>query len=132
MTPDPDCTLLNLLVTLQTVCSLLLDYSILGLVYARFSSPTLRAASIRFSRSLYMSLVSGHLVLTTRLTNVRRQNVLNPAVRLLLALEDAAASAEETAAGESHPHGCPLHFMVPILPGALCPCMRSPRMMSFA
>ena len=87
LTPNPDCIVLNLMVTLQTVVSLLLDYSILGLVYARFSSPTLRAGSIRFSKSLFMTLEGGHLVLSTRISNVRRQNVLNPSVRMLLALE---------------------------------------------
>jgi hypothetical protein len=35
LTPNPDCILLNAIITLQTICSLLLDYSMLGLVYAR-------------------------------------------------------------------------------------------------
>lgn len=109
LTPNPECTALNLLVALQTVISLLLDYSLLGLVYARFSSPTQRAASIRFSQSFYMSLIGGHLVLTTRLTNVRRQCVLNSSVRLLLALEDVPTAAN---GARDDPRGCPLHFMV--------------------
>ena len=69
------------------MASLLLDYSLLGLVYARFSSPTNRISSIRFSKSIYMALENDHLVLSAKVSNVRRQTVLNPAVRLLLALE---------------------------------------------
>jgi hypothetical protein len=87
LTPDPDCIALNLLITLQTVASLLLDYSLFGLVYARFSSPTNRISSIRFSKSLYMTLEDDHLVLSAKVSNVRRQTVLNPSVRLLLALD---------------------------------------------
>jgi hypothetical protein len=98
MTPNPDCIALNLLITLQSVAALLLCYSLLGIVYARFSSPTQRANSIRFSKSLYMALDGGHLVLSARVSNVRRQTVLSPTVRLLLALEvapdaDAAGGA---------------------------------------
>lgn len=107
LTPNPDCIVLNLMVTLQTVVSLLLDYSILGLVYARFSSPTLRAGSIRFSKSLLMTLEGGHLVLSTRISNVRRQNVLSPSVRMLLALEMDDADDESC-----EEHGFPLRLVV--------------------
>ena len=104
LTPNPDCIALNLVITLQTVASLLLDYSILGLVYARFSSPTQRANSIKFSKSLYMALDGNHLVLSARVTNVRRQTVLDPHVRLLLALEMAPDAASD--------RGTPLCLMV--------------------
>lgn len=35
LTPDPDCWKINALITFQTICSLMLDYTMLGLVYAR-------------------------------------------------------------------------------------------------
>lgn len=35
LTPNPDCIWVNVIVTLQTVASLMLDYSMLGIVYAR-------------------------------------------------------------------------------------------------
>lgn len=35
LTPDPDCVKVNALITFQTICSLMLDYTMLGLVYAR-------------------------------------------------------------------------------------------------
>ena len=35
LTPNPGCVVINLCVTLQTIISLMVDYSMLGLVYAR-------------------------------------------------------------------------------------------------
>jgi hypothetical protein len=107
MTPNPDCLMLNLTVALQTVVSLLLDYSLLGLVYARFSSPTHRASSIRFSKSLVMTFDGVHLALSTSISNVRRQVVLCPSVRMLLALE-----VDGSENGGSEDKGKPLRFMV--------------------
>lgn len=46
LTPNPDCTWVNLLVTLQTVASLMLDYSMLGIVYARCGPPPPRPRSL--------------------------------------------------------------------------------------
>jgi hypothetical protein len=107
MTPNPDCLALNLVVALQTVVSLLLNYALLGLVYARFSSPTHRSSSIRFSKSLVVTLEGKHLVLSTSISNVRRQVVLCPSVRMLLALE---VDGIETPGSEEK--GRPLRFMV--------------------
>jgi hypothetical protein len=104
LTPNPSCTLLNLLITLQTIVSLLLDYTLLGLVYSRFSFSD-AAYSIRFSKSLYMTLKGDHLVLSTRVSNVRRLTVINPSVRLLLALDVEGSN------GDDHV-GNPLLFMV--------------------
>ena len=121
LTPNPDCIAINLLVTLQTIASLLLDYSLLGLVYARFSSPTNRIASTRFSHNLYMGLDGERLVLSARVSNVRRQTVLNPSVRLLLALE-AAPREGEAAPGRGDDEGVPLCLMVRV---RLCTQMKT-------
>lgn len=88
LTPNPDCTILNGLITLQTIVSLLLDYSMLGIVYARFSSPTLRASSILFSQQLAMHAAGDDLVLSLRVVNIRSKQILQPAVHMLIAMED--------------------------------------------
>eukprot|EP00892_Ulva_mutabilis_P008016 jgi/Ulvmu1/5587/UM023_0124.1 len=87
LTPNPNCLWVNLIVTLQTVASLMLDYSMLGIVYARFSSPTLRAWSIRFSKSMFMHMADDRLLLSIRVGNVRSKTILNPTAKMLLAME---------------------------------------------
>jgi hypothetical protein len=134
LTPDPDCWIINSLITFQTICSLMLDYTMLGLVYARraaaafilrtcthahsllvagrcrhslycgqcqiwhnqskmgvhicrFSSPVLRAWSIRFSKNLFMHVMNDQLMLSLRVGNVRSKTFLNPSARLVLAME---------------------------------------------
>ncbi|KAK9809060.1 hypothetical protein WJX72_008704 [[Myrmecia] bisecta] len=84
LTPNPDCPLTNIIVTLQVVVSALLDYSMLGLVYARFANPAGRAQTIRFSRSMAMYRKAGLYHLTFRVANVRKHQVLQPEVRMLL------------------------------------------------
>eukprot|EP00218_Dolichomastix_sp_CCMP3274_P000135 CAMPEP_0170154432 /NCGR_PEP_ID=MMETSP0033_2-20121228/57846_1 /TAXON_ID=195969 /ORGANISM="Dolichomastix tenuilepis, Strain CCMP3274" /LENGTH=137 /DNA_ID=CAMNT_0010391677 /DNA_START=14 /DNA_END=424 /DNA_ORIENTATION=- len=39
LTPNPECIRLNILVTLQAVLSLLVDYAVMGLMYSRLSRP---------------------------------------------------------------------------------------------
>jgi hypothetical protein len=130
LTPNPNCWPINCLITFQTICSLMLDYTMLGLVYARcaatcsslmycarcavqllswqfcsvnshfrrircvkcnqvcrFSSPVLRAWSIRFSKNLFMHVMNDKLMLSLRIGNVRSKTFLNPSARLLLAME---------------------------------------------
>lgn len=77
-------------------------------------------SSIRFSKSIYLALEDDHLVLSAKVSNVRRQTVLNPAVRLLLALEvpREGDTCEEEA-------GYPLCLMVRF-PRQLRAALRSP------
>lgn len=53
----------------------------------RFSSPTLRAWSIRFSKSLFMHMADDRLLLSMRVGNVRSKTILNPTAKMLLAME---------------------------------------------
>lgn len=43
----------------QGVITLLINYSLLGVVYARFSRPAKRAGTLRFSRNMVLYEVSG-------------------------------------------------------------------------
>lgn len=56
-------------------------------VRRRFSSPTLRAWSIRFSKSLFMHMADDRLLLSMRVGNVRSKTILNPTAKMLLAME---------------------------------------------
>jgi hypothetical protein len=53
--------------TLQVICSNLIDFIMLGLVFARFSAPFKRATSIRFSKVCTINRhSSGYWALTLR------------------------------------------------------------------
>jgi hypothetical protein len=53
----------------------------------RFSSPILRAWSIRFSKSLFMHVANDQLMLSLRVGNVRSKTILNPSTKMVLAME---------------------------------------------
>lgn len=69
----------------QVLCAALMQASLLGLVYARFSAPGARASAIRFSSILACFRgEDGMRRLAFRVANVRRHQVLQPEVRMLL------------------------------------------------
>ena len=83
--PDPDCVLLNLAIMSQVLTGLIMQAALLGLVYARFSSPGARAATIKFSSILACYRGSdGARRLAFRVANLRRHQVLRPEVHMLL------------------------------------------------
>lgn len=59
LSPNPDCFVLNALVTCQVVVSLMLDYTALGLVWARISRPNQRMRTILFSKNMTLCSVDG-------------------------------------------------------------------------
>jgi hypothetical protein len=70
---------------LQVLTTALMQATLLGLVYARFASPSSRAVTIRFSSVLAMFRdVDGLYHLAFRVANMRRHQVLQPDVRMLL------------------------------------------------
>ncbi|KAL4421196.1 hypothetical protein ABPG77_010071 [Micractinium sp. CCAP 211/92] len=83
--PDPNCYLLNVGVMAQVLVSLLMQASLLGVVFARISNSRGRSATIRFSKALSMYRKEDGLYrLAFRVANLRRSQVLSPKVRFLL------------------------------------------------
>lgn len=83
--PDPNCYVLNLGVMAQVLVSLLMQASLLGVVFARISNSRGRSATIRFSKALSMYRKEDGLYrLAFRVANLRRSQVLSPKVRFLL------------------------------------------------
>jgi hypothetical protein len=65
--PEVTCPGANLIVMIQVICSNLIDFIMLGLVFARFSAPFKRATSIRFSNTCTINRhSSGYWALTLR------------------------------------------------------------------
>jgi hypothetical protein len=68
----------------------LMQATLLGLVYARFAAPSSRAATIRFSSILAMYReADGAYRLAFRVANMRRHQVLQPEVRMLMMRKEA-------------------------------------------
>jgi len=83
--PDPDCTFLNIAIMAQVLTAAIMQAALLGIVYARFSAPGARAATIKFSSILACYRGSdGRRRLAFRVANLRRHQVLQPEVRMLL------------------------------------------------
>ena len=78
LTPDPYCPATNALVTCQVIVSLLFDYSVLGIVFTRFATPSSRASTIIFSKQIAMTQQDGLWRLTFRVANIRKHQILRP------------------------------------------------------
>lgn len=87
LTPDPECDWLNLTIMIQAVLSALIEFALLGVVFARFSSPTGRARTLRFSKSVLLSHKGGKRRLSFRVANIRSHQILRPEVRALLSMK---------------------------------------------
>ncbi|KAG2448597.1 hypothetical protein HYH02_006488 [Chlamydomonas schloesseri] len=88
LSPNPDCASVNVLVIFQVITAALIDYCMMGLVFARFASPSKRSETIRFSSSavLFQRPEDGLWCLSFRLANIRKTSLINPQVALMLAV----------------------------------------------
>jgi hypothetical protein len=74
----------------QVITSSLIDFIMLGVVFARFSAPFKRASSIRFSSSAVVNrLPSGQWALKLKVANERKHQILNPSMKMLLTAIDS-------------------------------------------
>eukprot|EP00897_Mesotaenium_endlicherianum_P009896 jgi/Mesen1/8935/ME000552S08444 len=96
LTPNPTCVPTNVCIMLQSICSLLVAYSLLGVVYARFSQPTRRAGTIKFSRYMVLHEEDGVPRLAFRVANIRKHQVIEATVRMLVALNNILSHEEES------------------------------------
>jgi inward rectifier potassium channel len=82
----PDTVYANLLVTLQTVFAMLLLALTTGLMFARFSRPTAR---ILFTRNAVVGRYNGAPVLSFRIANERRNQILQAEVSISMLRTEA-------------------------------------------
>ncbi|GFR39598.1 hypothetical protein Agub_g58 [Astrephomene gubernaculifera] len=97
--PNPDCTSLNMLIVMQVITAALIDYCMMGLVFARFASPNKRSLTIRFSSSavLFQRPEDGLWCLSFRLANIRKHSLISPQISLMLALPADSCSSSSVA-----------------------------------
>lgn len=76
MAPDPNCVGVNLAIMAQVLTTCLMQSALLGLVFTRFSRPSRRAATIKFSNALCAyKAEDGCYRLAFRVANMRRHQV---------------------------------------------------------
>ncbi|KAI8477201.1 MAG: inward rectifier potassium channel-domain-containing protein [Monoraphidium minutum] len=102
LVPSPQCPGANAVVMLQAITSSLVDYCMMGVVFARFSSPSKRALSMRFSETacVYRG-PDGLWRLAVRVANMRKHLMLKPNVQVLLGAPDGGGFTFEELALES-------------------------------
>eukprot|EP00798_Chlamydomonas_sp_ICE-L_P010180 gene10180-8086_t len=107
-TADPDCVVINLMIIFNIILAALVDFLLMGLVFARFASPMAYASTIRFSSHAVLHLANesdGEIFnagggwssrlrpapgqvwcLSFRLANIRKHSLLTPELSVMLAL----------------------------------------------
>lgn len=94
LAPDPDCASINVLVMFQVISSALVNYCMMGVVFARFSAPYKRSETVRFSkRAVVNRHSSGYMCLSLQVANVRKHTLLKPQVEMLLSIPDSASQS---------------------------------------
>lgn len=95
LTPDPSCTLTNIMVVVQSLASLLVMYSLLGVFYVRFSRPARRAQTVIFSRYVTMHDEDGVPVISLRIANIRKHQIIEANVRLLIGFNNMLGGRDD-------------------------------------
>lgn len=95
LTPDPSCRLTNIMVMVQSLASLLVAYSLLGVFYVRFSRPARRAQTIIFSRYCALHEEDGVPVISLRIANIRKHQIIEANVRLLIGFNNTLSGSSD-------------------------------------
>ena len=91
MTPDPHCTLLQCIVAVQAIFSKVLEFLTLSILYCRFTSPTKCNHGIYIAKTLVLATnADGQQVLSCRVANARKHQLLNCSIRILVAIDQLA------------------------------------------
>lgn len=96
MAPNPDCFVVNFTVAVQTVVMVLLNTFLMGVIFARFSSPMHRTQVIQFSRGLAMHVHGDRMCLSCRVANLKAHGMMNPHVRMVTRKKRTAGRAHTT------------------------------------
>ncbi|CAI7872476.1 unnamed protein product, partial [Closterium sp. NIES-54] len=77
LTPHPDCFVVNFFVAVLSVVTLGFAYALLGVFYVKFSRPTRRAGTIKFSQYMVMYEELGQLRLSFRVADFRKHQIIS-------------------------------------------------------
>ncbi|CAI5968747.1 unnamed protein product, partial [Closterium sp. NIES-65] len=77
LTPHPDCFVVNSFVAVLSVVTLGFAYALLGVFYVKFSRPTRRAGTIKFSQCMVMYEELGQLRLSFRVADFRKHQIIS-------------------------------------------------------
>ncbi|CAI7899178.1 unnamed protein product, partial [Closterium sp. NIES-53] len=97
LTPHPDCFVVNFFVAVLSVVTLGFAYALLGVFYVKFSRPTRRAGTIKFSQYMVMYEELGQLRLSFRVADFRKHQIISAHVRMLAALNNNILAHEDEA-----------------------------------
>uniref|UniRef100_A0A7S3QX31 Inward rectifier potassium channel C-terminal domain-containing protein n=1 Tax=Dunaliella tertiolecta TaxID=3047 RepID=A0A7S3QX31_DUNTE len=88
--PDPNCGFLNFCIMCQVIFSSLVNFVLLGVVFARFSAPFKRASTVRFSKNAVVNRhPSGFWCISLRVANLRKHQILQPSIRMVVTVVDS-------------------------------------------
>ncbi|KAL6747040.1 hypothetical protein V8C86DRAFT_2922370 [Haematococcus lacustris] len=88
--PNPDCSFINFCVMIQGIAASLVNFIMLGVVFARFSAPFKRAGSVRFSKVAVVNRhSSGFWSISIRVANLRKHQILQPSIRMVVTAVDS-------------------------------------------
>eukprot|EP00798_Chlamydomonas_sp_ICE-L_P020355 gene20355-27120_t len=83
--PNPECSFTNVCVMVEVISASLINFIMLGLVFARFSAPFKRASTVRFSKNAVIHRhSSGYWCISMRVANLRKHQILQPSVRMVV------------------------------------------------
>lgn len=104
--PNPDCNLFNLVVMINIISANLVDYCLMGVVFARFAAPMPKAKAIRFSSTavLYQGDPASFWKLSFRIANIRKHSILQPEISLFLAIPEGGGGLGLTDSASSDVH----------------------------
>jgi inward rectifier potassium channel len=84
------------MILVQSLASLIIAYSLLGVFYMRFSRPARRAQTLIFSRYMVMHEEDGVPIIAFRIANIRKHQIIEANVRLLVAFNNTLTDEDES------------------------------------
>ena len=112
MTPDPACGAVQCIVAVQALASKVIEYTMLGISFCRFTSPESRRHGLFIASRLVLEATGGEdnrMLLSVRVANVRKHQLLNAKIKIMFAYNhmmmpaDADADADAHADAQRHP-----------------------------
>ncbi|GAX84455.1 hypothetical protein CEUSTIGMA_g11875.t1 [Chlamydomonas eustigma] len=98
--PNPDCDFFYLITMVEIITATMLDYLLMGVIFARFSAPLPKAKAIRFSTHAVLYQHQDHQnlwCLSFRIANIRKHCLLSPNISLLLAVPENSPDSSNAA-----------------------------------
>jgi len=93
--PTEECSLGILLISLQSIVGVVIQACMAGIVFAKFTKPTMRAETILFSKNALVTLRNGSLYLVCRIADLRQTQLLESHVSGHIVKKEVTEEGEE-------------------------------------